>query len=161
MMCETIFGDLKKLSERQTSRPNEQTMDIPKSLGQITSTNLVMPIEENLSPQLPPLTYKKNWTQKALVRTSEDISKHDPKNQVQNDAGSGYGSNYEQSEENENPLANFPAFKKNPVMIAGFLQKVTIMLSKEKPKKIGILGTDKKVYNFLLKCDKYGDLRKE
>ena len=35
------------------------------------------------------------------------------------------------------------------------------MLSKEKPKKIGILGTDKKVYNFLLKCDKYGDLRKE
>ena len=33
MMCETIFGDLKKLSERQTSRPNEQTMDIPKSLG--------------------------------------------------------------------------------------------------------------------------------
>jgi len=46
-------------------------------------------------------------------------------------------------------------------MIAGFLQKVTIMLSKEKPKKIGILGTDKKVYNFLLKCDKYGDLRKE
>ena len=35
------------------------------------------------------------------------------------------------------------------------------MLSKEKPKKIGILGTDKRVYNFLLKCDKYGDLRKE
>jgi serine/threonine-protein kinase ATR len=58
-------------------------------------------------------------------------------------------------------LENFPAFKKNPVMISGFLQKVTIMLSKEKPKKIGILGSDKKVYNFLLKCDKYGDLRKE
>jgi serine/threonine-protein kinase ATR len=35
------------------------------------------------------------------------------------------------------------------------------MLSKEKPKKIGIIGTDKNVYNFLLKCDKYGDLRKE
>ena len=50
MLCETIFGDLKKLSERQTSRPNEQTMDIPKSLGQITNTNLVMPTEENLSP---------------------------------------------------------------------------------------------------------------
>ena len=58
-------------------------------------------------------------------------------------------------------MASFPAFKKNPVMISGFLQKVTIMLSKEKPKKIGILGTDKNVYNFLLKCDKYGDLRKE
>ena len=35
------------------------------------------------------------------------------------------------------------------------------MCSKEKPKKIGIIGTNKKVYNFLLKCDKYGDLRKE
>ena len=46
-------------------------------------------------------------------------------------------------------------------MISAFTQKVMIMLSKEKPKKIGIIGTDKNVYNFLLKCDKYGDLRKE
>ena len=89
-----------------------------------------------------------------------DITKYDPKNEVCND-NNGYGNNFEQSEETENPLANFPAYKKNPVMISGFLQKVTIMLSKEKPKKIGILGTDKRVYNFLLKCDKYGDLRKE
>jgi len=94
------------------------------------------------------------------VRTCIDITKHDPKNEVCSD-NNGYGSNFEQSEESENPLANFPAYKKNPVMISGFLQKVTIMLSKEKPKKIGILGTDKRVYNFLLKCDKYGDLRKE
>jgi serine/threonine-protein kinase ATR len=35
------------------------------------------------------------------------------------------------------------------------------MSSKEKPKKIGILGTDGKMYNFLLKFDKQGDLRKE
>ena len=46
-------------------------------------------------------------------------------------------------------------------MIAGFHEKVSIMVSKEKPKKIGIIGSDKRVYNFLLKCDKYGDLRKE
>lgn len=45
--------------------------------------------------------------------------------------------------------------------IQGFLQKVTIMVSKERPKKIGIIGSDRRVYNFLLKCDKYGDLRKE
>ena len=50
MLCETIFGDLKKLSERNTSRPNETSMDIPKSLSQISQTHLVMPIEENLSP---------------------------------------------------------------------------------------------------------------
>jgi serine/threonine-protein kinase ATR len=35
------------------------------------------------------------------------------------------------------------------------------MTSKEKPKKIGVIGTDGKVYYFLLKCDKQGDLRKE
>lgn len=56
---------------------------------------------------------------------------------------------------------DFPAFKNKPVLIAGFLNEATIMISKEKPKKIGIIGTNKQVYNFLLKCDKYGDLRKE
>ena len=35
------------------------------------------------------------------------------------------------------------------------------MQSKERPKKIGILGSDNKVYYFLLKHDKTGDLRKE
>jgi serine/threonine-protein kinase ATR len=58
-------------------------------------------------------------------------------------------------------LSEFPAFKANPVMISAFTQKVTIMVSKEKPKKIGVIGTDKQVYNFLLKHDKFGDLRKE
>jgi len=41
------------------------------------------------------------------------------------------------------------------------MAKVNIMHSKEKPKKIEILGSDGNKYNFLLKCDKYGDLRKE
>jgi hypothetical protein len=41
------------------------------------------------------------------------------------------------------------------------MTKVTIMHSKEKPKKIGIVGSDGSNFNFLLKCDKYGDLRKE
>lgn len=41
------------------------------------------------------------------------------------------------------------------------MPEATIMISKEKPKKIGIIGSDRNVYNFLLKCDKYGDLRKE
>jgi phosphatidylinositol kinase/protein kinase (PI-3 family) len=35
------------------------------------------------------------------------------------------------------------------------------MSSKEKPKKITILGTNQQKYNFLLKCDKQSDLRKE
>ena len=82
-------------------------------------------------------------------------------NLTQVNENGGYGSNDEMNEETEDDLASFPAFKKNPVMVSSFLQKVTIMLSKERPKKIGILGSDKKVYNFLLKCDKYGDLRKE
>ena len=35
------------------------------------------------------------------------------------------------------------------------------MASKEKPKKIGFVGSDGMVYYFLLKCDNTGDLRKE
>lgn len=58
-------------------------------------------------------------------------------------------------------MFNFPAFKQNPVMISGFVTHATVMHSKEKPKKIGIIGSDHQVYNFLLKCDKHGDLRKE
>jgi phosphatidylinositol kinase/protein kinase (PI-3 family) len=38
---------------------------------------------------------------------------------------------------------------------------VAIFTSKERPKKIIILGSDSKTYNFLLKYDKQGDLRKE
>jgi phosphatidylinositol kinase/protein kinase (PI-3 family) len=48
----------------------------------------------------------------------------------------------------------FPAYKSNPIKIQSFLPKVDIMSSKERPKKIGIVGTDGKTYNFLLKCDK-------
>lgn len=46
-------------------------------------------------------------------------------------------------------------------MLQAFVPKLTIMHSKEKPKKIGIVGSNGAHYNFLLKCDKYGDLRKE
>jgi phosphatidylinositol kinase/protein kinase (PI-3 family) len=67
--------------------------------------------------------------------------------------------NEEQSEAAK--LNEFPAFKLKPVTISGFLPEAKIMLSKEKPKKIGIMGSDRHIYNFLLKCDKYGDLRKE
>ena len=55
----------------------------------------------------------------------------------------------------------FAVFKEDPVRIQGFHPEVQIMLSKEKPKKIGIIGSDGRVYHFLLKCDKMGDLRKE
>jgi len=55
----------------------------------------------------------------------------------------------------------FPAYKPNPIRIQSFLHKIQIMNSKEKPKKITILGTNSQKYNFLLKCDKASDLRKE
>lgn len=58
-------------------------------------------------------------------------------------------------------VSTFPAYKPDPVMLQAFVPKLTIMHSKEKPKKIGIVGSNGAHYNFLLKCDKYGDLRKE
>ena len=61
----------------------------------------------------------------------------------------------------ETEAKHFPAYKKDPVMLCSFSPKVTIMHSKEEPKKIGVIGSNGAHYNFLLKCDKYGDLRKE
>jgi len=46
-------------------------------------------------------------------------------------------------------------------MIKSFHYAATIMASKEKPKRIQILGSDGNYYYFLLKYDKLGDLRKE
>mmetsp|Transcript_114598 Transcript_114598/g.159095 ORF Transcript_114598/g.159095 Transcript_114598/m.159095 type:complete len:121 (+) Transcript_114598:881-1243(+) len=67
----------------------------------------------------------------------------------------------QEDSKDEKTYKDFPAYKSKPVTINGFLTKATILPSKEKPKKISIIGSDKHVYNFLLKCDKYGDLRKE
>ena len=61
MKSENIFNDLKKLSEKQPAKQSDNVMDIPKSLQSISATYLVMPIEENLSPQLPPPNYKNNF----------------------------------------------------------------------------------------------------
>ena len=62
MKCESLLGDLKKLCERPPAKQDEKTMNIPKSLGNVSQTNLVMPIEENLSPQLPPANnYQRNF----------------------------------------------------------------------------------------------------
>jgi hypothetical protein len=44
-------------------------MDIPRALASVTVSNLAMPIEENLSPQLPPLNYKKEFWLRPLVST--------------------------------------------------------------------------------------------
>ena len=58
-------------------------------------------------------------------------------------------------------LKNFSVYNPNPVYIAKIYPQAQVMMSKEKPKKIGLIGTDGKVYFFLLKWDQLGDLRKE
>ncbi|ETV97855.1 hypothetical protein H310_09190 [Aphanomyces invadans] len=47
------------------------------------------------------------------------------------------------------------------VYIKSFGDKADVMLTKEKPKRIQIQGTDGKTYSFLCKREKHGDLRKD
>lgn len=61
----------------------------------------------------------------------------------------------------EEDARDFAVYGKNPVYIQKFFPTGQVMMSKEKPKKIGLIGTDGKVYFFLLKMDTHGDLRKE
>lgn len=71
MLSETLIGDLKKLCEKQPTKSNDTKMDIPRTLGQINFiTELVMPIEENLQPQLPPVNFRRNQWMTTLVQTS-------------------------------------------------------------------------------------------
>lgn len=137
-------------------------MDMPNSLQRIAKSHLVMPIEENLSVQLPPKNYMKQATLTSLVSTIKtNITQYNKDNVDMKDFVERQA---KVSEALANPGQNiiyYPAYKEDPVMISSFQTKVTIMHSKEKPKKIGIVGSNGQNYNFLLKCDKYGDLRKE
>ncbi|RHZ15498.1 hypothetical protein DYB26_006270, partial [Aphanomyces astaci] len=47
------------------------------------------------------------------------------------------------------------------VYIKSFGDKADVMLTKEKPKRIQVQGTDGKTYSFLCKREKHGDLRKD
>ena len=66
--------------------------------------------------------------------------------------------NFPKSSEN---MENFSWYNPNPVRITGILSTCVVMNSNEQPKRIGFIGSDKKVYHFLLKFDELGDLRKE
>ena len=56
---EKIFFELKKLSEKQPVKNTDNVMDMPNRLQRISKSHLVMPIEENLSVQLPAKNYMK------------------------------------------------------------------------------------------------------
>ncbi|KAG1711812.1 hypothetical protein DVH05_009054 [Phytophthora capsici] len=54
------------------------------------------------------------------------------------------------------------AFSANAqVYIKSFSDKAEVMMTKEKPKRIEVMGTDGKLYSFLCKREKTGDLRKD
>lgn len=165
---EKIFFELKKLSEKPPQKNSDNVMDMPQALQKISNSNLVMPIEENLSVQLPPKNYNKNYQLNCLVSTVGAMNEFNKTNADIDDFINKSSGNFADGEANQAKdvgagaeTCQFTAYKEDPIMIKGFTPKVTIMHSKEKPKKIGIIGSNGSQYNFLLKCDKYGDLRKE
>ena len=55
-------------------------MDMPQNLQRVQKSHLVMPIEENLSVQLPPKNYKRTNKLTSLVSTQGDISEFNSDN---------------------------------------------------------------------------------
>jgi len=55
-------------------------MDMPLFLTKIQRSNLVMPIEENLSVQLPPKIFNKNYQLNCLVSTMSEVSEFNKHN---------------------------------------------------------------------------------
>lgn len=80
MEGEKIFFELKKLSEKQPSKNTDNSMDMPQFLQNVAKSNLVMPIEENLSVQLPPHNYNKHYQLNCLVSTMSKITELNKEN---------------------------------------------------------------------------------
>ena len=55
----------------------------------------------------------------------------------------------------------YTGFGKDSVRMVRFETTVEVMSSKEKPKKLTVLGSDGVKYNFLCKQERKGDLRKD
>lgn len=73
MSCETVFGDLRKLAEKEVSNKADTTMEMPKQLASIKEVqNLVMPTQENLTPQLPDSSFRPTPLE-SLCKTSLPI----------------------------------------------------------------------------------------
>jgi len=105
MKSETLFGDLKKLSEKQPAKTNDQTMDMPRNLQSLNGSNLVMPTEENLTPQLPPIKFRMQNFLRPLAQTILPLEFHNPNNLSVNVPKSTVQDQI------------YPAYKPNPVKI--------------------------------------------
>ncbi len=92
-------------------------MEIPQALQKIqTVSQLVMPIEENLSPQIPPQNYCMNYSQSTLVCTTSPILEFNKKNADSTILFGMKESKISQDDDkananNSESMFNFPAFK--------------------------------------------------
>ena len=106
MQLETLIGDLKKLCEKEVKDVKAFDMEMPKTLAGIAATTaLVVPIEENLTPQLPPSKYLTDTVLRALVVTTMPIEEFNPENLKI------------PLTQPKNYQAVFPAYKPNPIKI--------------------------------------------
>jgi len=113
--AEKVFLEIAKLGA-QTVPPSSQQIDIPQFLTQLQGTSLVMPIQENLTPQMPSISESQDHS----LATSSFMEVLALKKKVRSIPQSA-----------DIQLSNFPAYKENPVSIIRFGTKATIMASKE------------------------------
>jgi serine/threonine-protein kinase ATR len=59
------------------------------------------------------------------------------------------------------PDPNFTGFSEQIVRFDSFNENIEVLKSKERPKKIAVVGTDGRQYNFLCKREQRGDMRKD
>ena len=124
--------------------------------------DLVMPIENNLTPILPEHDYKKKDLKLSLATSLQcmvfnyaQLREKVQEEETQLNPGE------EEEKGKDRDKDKFSAYCADPVTIKSFHHQCTIMQSKEKPKKITIKGSNGVDYIFLLKYDKQNDLRKE
>jgi hypothetical protein len=61
-------------------KTNELIMDMPKNLLSLNGSNLVMPTEDNLTPQLPPIKFRIQNFLRPLAQTILPLEFHNKSN---------------------------------------------------------------------------------
>lgn len=117
------------------------TKEVFRDLSNMAHLPLIVPLQQQLTVQLPPLSAEPGLVVGPSLETSLNGTLS-------------YNNHYEHVSKTHR------AFPAHQLTIVRFGDEIEVLKSKEKPKKVGILASDGSVYSFLAKKEIKGDMRK-
>lgn len=120
-----------------------QTNATFRELSLMRDLAIIVPIQHQMTVTLPPLASDTSYGVSASMSMDTPIN-----------GSMSYDNHYQQV------CKTHRAFPSHQVTIASFGNEIEVLKSKEKPKKLSVLGNDGRIYAFLCKKEIKGDMRK-